>query len=90
LGDRRGSEFSAGAFQTAPDFLALAMTLLKLLPDGVQATGPAASSTPLFERRRTLHGSRLPFQHIQVAVTFVPKRYHGRTPVPILNMMEGY
>jgi hypothetical protein len=42
------------------------MTLLKLLPDGVQASRPAASSTPLFQRRGTLHGPRLPFQHIQV------------------------
>jgi hypothetical protein len=42
------------------------MTLLKLSPDRVQASGPAASLTPLLQRRGTGHGSRLPFQHIQI------------------------
>jgi hypothetical protein len=31
--------------------LALAMTLLKLAPDRIQASGPAASLTPLLQRR---------------------------------------
>src|SRR5277367_428299 len=46
--------------------VALAMTLLKLSPDRVQASGPAASLTPLLQGRGTGHGSRLLIQHIEI------------------------
>jgi len=42
------------------------MPQLKLAPDLIQASGPAASLTPLLQRRAALHGARLPLQHIQV------------------------
>src|SRR6202041_85953 len=45
--------------------VALAMTLLKLSPDRVQASGPASSLTPLLQGRGTGHGSRFLIQHIE-------------------------
>src|SRR5579859_2913034 len=66
--------------------VALAMTLLKLSPDRVQASGPASSLTPLLQRRGTGHGSRLLIQHIEIVfqvedlmtapvATCVPRRH---------------
>src|SRR5260370_20253954 len=44
----------------------LAMTLLKLSPDRVQASGPSSGLTPLLQGRGTGHGSRLFIQHIEI------------------------